>query len=94
MASAASLKIFCSRGDSPPRNSKTNNAGIKVGGSIPLIPPGVGAYDHYAAQKIQTKIQTITHIKTSRKLRRAKDFMGSPLYFYCEKGRRESVTYA
>jgi hypothetical protein len=43
MASAANLKKFCSRGDNPPRNSKTNNAGIKLGESIPH-PPGVGAY--------------------------------------------------
>jgi hypothetical protein len=45
MASAASLKNFLLAGDNPPRNSKTNNAGIKVGESIPLIPLGVGAYD-------------------------------------------------
>ena len=28
-------KLFCSRGDNSPRNSNTNNAGIKVGGPIP-----------------------------------------------------------
>jgi hypothetical protein len=44
MASAASLKIFSREGDNTPRNSKTNNAGIKVGEIDPLIPPGVGAY--------------------------------------------------
>jgi hypothetical protein len=38
MASAASLKIFFSRGDNTLRKSKTNNAGIKVGGSIPSSP--------------------------------------------------------
>jgi hypothetical protein len=38
MASAASLKIFLLEGDNPPRNRKTNNAGIKVG-IDPLIPP-------------------------------------------------------
>jgi hypothetical protein len=44
MASAASLKIFLLTGGNPPRNSKTNNAGIKVGGIGPPHPPGVGAY--------------------------------------------------
>jgi hypothetical protein len=39
MAGAASLKnYFARRGDNPPTNRKTNNAGLKVGGSIPLIP--------------------------------------------------------
>jgi hypothetical protein len=39
MASACSEpKNVCSRGDNPPRNSKSNNAGIKVGGSILPIP--------------------------------------------------------
>jgi hypothetical protein len=37
--------FFARGGDNPPRNSKTNDAGIKVVGSILLIPPpGVGAY--------------------------------------------------
>jgi hypothetical protein len=36
--------FFARGGDNPPRNSKTNNAGIKVGGIDPPHPPGVGAY--------------------------------------------------
>jgi hypothetical protein len=39
-------KFFARRGDNPPRNSKTNNAGIKLGGIDPPHPPGVGAYAH------------------------------------------------
>jgi hypothetical protein len=39
MASAASLKIFFARvGDNPPRNRKTNNAGIKVEDRSPSSP--------------------------------------------------------
>jgi hypothetical protein len=40
MASAASLNnFFARRGDNPPRNSKTNNAGLKVGDRSPSSPP-------------------------------------------------------
>jgi hypothetical protein len=47
MASAASLKIFfLGGGDNPPRISKTNNAGMKVG-IDPPHPPGVGTYELY-----------------------------------------------
>jgi hypothetical protein len=47
MASAASKpKKFFAQGDNPPRNSKTNNAGIKVGDRSPIPPVSAPNVEH------------------------------------------------
>jgi hypothetical protein len=69
MARAASLKIFfCSQGDNPPRNRKTNNAGKKWG-IDPPHPLGVGPVGAYVNRSIQEqRLEKYCHEKYCHKL--------------------------